>query len=237
MDFSEQRVFITGINGFAGSFLARYLVEKGAEVHGLVKDNVGADPLANLKHLGVEDDLELVYGDINEKDFLQRNMVDVEPEHVFHFAAKTYVPYSFSHPQEVFDVNTKGTLNMLEIIRSTGLDTSFVFAGSSEEYGLVFSSQDQYKRLGGTHEICPEPEEIPELPVSEKNPIRPRSPYAVSKMCADRLTQNYHDFSGIDTKVSRAFNHEGSLIGERFVTSTITSQVARLRWGILMRLG
>jgi len=106
------------------------------------------------------------------------------------------------------------------------------FAGSSEEYGLVISSKDQYKRaLEKYGTVFPEPQMIPEVPISEANPLRPMSPYAVSKVYGDFLMRNYWHSYGIKTVVSRAFNHEGAGRGIMFVTSVATSQVMKLKLG------
>jgi GDPmannose 4,6-dehydratase len=124
-----------------------------------------------------------------------------------------------------------GTSNLLDAVRIKDLDSKIVFAGSSEEYGLVLSSEEQYeqaKKDYGT--IFPEPEKLPEVPIKETNPLRPMSPYAVSKVYGDYLMRNYHHSYGLDTVVSRAFNHEGAGRGIMFVTSVITNQIMKLKF-------
>ena len=130
------------------------------------------------------------------------------------------------------EVNCLGTSNLLEAIRSKGLDSVIVFAGSSEEYGLVFVSDSQYQRaLKKYGTIFPPPAAIPELPITETNPLRPMSPYAVSKVYGDYLMRSYHTCYGLKTIVSRGFNQEGAGRGKMYVTSTITHQVMQLKRG------
>ena len=155
-----------------------------------------------------------------------------QPDIIFHLASQSYVPRSFSHPLETFKVNSLGTQNLLEAIRLKDLDCSIIFAGSSEEFGLQFSSEKHYKwalKKYGT--IFPEPNKIPEIPVRENNPLRPMSPYAVSKVYGDFLMRNYYHAYGLKTIVSRAFNHEGAGRGHEFVTSTIVRQCVSLKFG------
>jgi GDPmannose 4,6-dehydratase len=140
------------------------------------------------------------------------------------------VEFSFKRPLDTQDINTIGTANLLEAVRIKDVDAKIVFAGSSEVYGMVISSEEQYQRaLDSGKTIFPEPEKIPELPISESNPLRPMSPYAVSKVSGDFLMQNYHHSYGLDTVVSRAFNHEGAGRGMMFVTSIITNQIMKLK--------
>jgi len=160
-----------------------------------------------------------------------------KPDIVFHLAAQSFIPRSFSCPGETMEINCLGTANLLEAIRNKGLDPVIVFAGSSEEYGLAFVSDSQYRRaLKKYGTIFPEPTGIPELPISEVNPLRPMSPYAVSKVYADYLTRNYHACFGLRTVVSRGFNHEGAGRGKMFVTSAITRQVMQYKRGEIDKL-
>jgi len=129
-------------------------------------------------------------------------------------------------------INCIGTLNLLETVRIKDSDAVIVFAGSSEEYGLVISSEKQYERIKASgRTVFPEPEKIPELPIKETNPLRPMSPYAVSKVYGDHLFRNYYHSYGLKTIVSRAFNHEGAGRGKMFVTSNIALQVMKLKFG------
>jgi GDPmannose 4,6-dehydratase len=128
--------------------------------------------------------------------------------------------------------NCGGTSNLLEAIRIKDADPIVVFAGSSEEYGLVLSSEEQHKKaLERYGTIFPAPELMPEVPIAETNPLRPMSPYAVSKVYGDFLMRNYWYSYGVKTLISRAFNHEGAGRGNMFVTSVITNQVMKLKFG------
>jgi GDPmannose 4,6-dehydratase len=151
---------------------------------------------------------------------------------VFHLAAQSFVPASFQNPLGTQMVNCIGTVNLLDAIRIKDCNPKVIFAGSSEEYGLIITSKEQYENAKikyGT--IFPEPEEIPELPIKETNPLRPMSPYATSKVYGDFIMRNYYNSFGMDTIVSRAFNHEGAGRGPMFVTSVITNQVSQLKSG------
>ena len=122
--------------------------------------------------------------------------------------------------------------NLLEAIRNKGINPVIVFAGSSEEYGLVICSDAQYKSaVKKQGVIFPAPVEIPEVPIKEENPLRPMSPYAVSKVYGDFLMRNYHASYGLRTIVSRGFNHEGAGRGIMFVTSALAKQVMQIKRG------
>jgi GDPmannose 4,6-dehydratase len=133
---------------------------------------------------------------------------------------------------ETQNINCIGTANLLEVVRIKDHDCKIVFAGSSEEYGLVISSMEHYHRAKAEYDVIfPEPVEIPEVPIKETNPLRPMSPYAVSKVYGDYLMRNYYHSYGMDTVVSRAFNHEGAGRGVMFVTSVVTNQIMKLKLG------
>jgi GDP-mannose 4,6-dehydratase len=129
-------------------------------------------------------------------------------------------------------VNCLGTANLLEAVRNKALNPVIVFAGSSEEYGLTFVSDSQYQQaLKKYGAIFPPPAAIPELPITESNPLRPMSPYAVTKVYGDYLMRNYHTCYGLNTVISRSFNNEGAGRGIMFVTSIITRQVMQYKRG------
>jgi GDPmannose 4,6-dehydratase len=160
--------------------------------------------------MGIIGRVKLIKGDITDFTSLLFALDKVQPDVIFHLASQSYVPRSFVDPLETFRVNSLGTQNLLEAVRLKDLDCKIVFAGSSEEYGLQVVSEKHYEwalKKYGT--IFPEPERIPELPINEKNPLRPMSPYAVSKVHGDFLMRNYYYAYGLKTIVSRAFNHEG----------------------------
>jgi len=232
LDFKDKNVLITGISGFVGSRMARVLVDRGAVVFGLLRRRADGKAPHNLMRLGLGKEVRLIEGDLESISSIGSAITVSEPDIVFHLAAQSFVPRSFVDPNETMLCNSWGTSNLLEAIRVKDVDPVVVFAGSSEEYGLVLSSEEQYKRaLEKYGAIFPMPEHMPEVPISETNPLRPMSPYAVSKVYGDYLMRNYYYSYGIPTVISRAFNHEGAGRGNMFVTSVATSQVMKLKFG------
>ncbi len=230
MGLKNERIFITGISGFVGSHLAKYLLDEGATVFGLVRRKADGSLPRNLEYLKIEQEVNLLDGDMRDISSLAFALDRSKSNIIFHFAAQSFIPRSFSHPWETLDINFLGTANLLEAVRAKSLDPTIVFAGSSEEYGLAIVSKHQYQEMVNKYGVVfPEPERIPELPINETNPLRPMSPYAVSKVSADYAMRNYHNAYGLKTIVSRAFNHEGAGRGKIFVTSAITSQVMKLK--------
>ncbi|WP_457753372.1 GDP-mannose 4,6-dehydratase [Thermococcus sp.] len=230
--WKDKNVLITGISGFVGSYLAKYLLDRGANVFGIFRRRADGSFPKNLLDRGIKpNDVTVVEGDLMDIYSLAQAIDIAEPDVIFHLAAQSFVPRSFTYPVETFQINTIGTVNLLEAVRIKDYDPIIVFAGSSEEYGLVISSEQQYKRVTEKYgSIYPEPENIPELPINEKNPLRPMSPYAVSKVHGEYIFRNYYYSYGMKTIVSRGFNHEGAGRGPRFVTSVITSQVMKLKF-------
>lgn len=232
MNWNGKNVLITGANGFVGSYLAKELLDNGSDVYGFIRPEDMAAMEKNLIEKGIKDKLIMLEGDLNDITSLASALDHSQPDFIFHLAAQSSVEFSFNHPLETQNINIIGTANLLEAVRIKELDPKIIFAGSSEEYGMVISSKEQYQRaLNDDETIFPEPETIPELPVSESNPLRPQSPYAISKVSGDFLMQNYHHSYGLDTVVSRAFNHEGAGRGMMFVTSIITNQIMKLKYG------
>jgi GDP-D-mannose dehydratase len=237
LSLSNRNIFITGISGFVGSHLAKYLLDQGANVFGLVRRRADGSIPLNITFLGIENDVELFDGDIRDISSVVSSIKQSKPDIVFHFAAQSFIPRSFDFPGETMEVNCLGTANLLEAVRTEALETVVVFAGSNEEYGLVFYSDSQYKRLKRKYGvIVPEPTRIPELPITEANPLRPMSPYAVSKVYADYLTRNYCMCFGLRAIVSRGFSQEGAGRGKMYVTSTITNQVMQLKRGEINKI-
>jgi GDPmannose 4,6-dehydratase len=232
MSLKNKNVFITGISGFVGSHLAKHLLNEGANVFGLVRRRADGTIPQNLKYLGIEKETRLLEGDVRDVSSIASALDISKPDIIFHFAAQSFIPRSFSCPGETMEINCLGTANLLEAVRSKELNPVIVFAGSSEEYGLVFFSDSQYQHAISRYDVIfPPPVSIPELPITEINPLRPMSPYAVSKVYADYLMRNYHTCFGLKTVVSRGFNQEGAGRGKMFVTSTITRQVMQLKRG------
>jgi GDPmannose 4,6-dehydratase len=232
MSLKNKNVFITGISGFVGSHLAKHLLNEGANVFGLVRRRADGTIPQNLKYLGIEKETRLLEGDVRDVSSIASALDISKPDIIFHFAAQSFIPRSFSCPGETMEINCLGTANLLEAVRSKELNPVIVFAGSSEEYGLVFFSDFQYQHAVSKYGVIfPPPVSIPELPITESNSLRPMSPYAVSKVYADYLMRNYHTCFGLKTVVSRGFNQEGGGRGKMFVTSTIARQVMQLKRG------
>ncbi len=232
MSFKNKNIFITGISGFAGSHIARHLLNNGANVYGLLRRRADGSLPQNIKYLGIENSIELLEGDVRDISSIAAALDHSQPDFIFHLAAQSFIPSSFISPTEIMDTNCGGTANLLEAVRTSGMDPVIVFAGSSEEYGLTFASDSQYKRaLEKYGAIFPPPIAIPELPITETSPLRPMSPYAVSKVYGDFIMRNYHTCYGTKTVISRSFNNEGAGRGKMFVTATITNQVMQYQRG------
>jgi GDP-4-dehydro-6-deoxy-D-mannose reductase len=226
------RVLITGITGMAGSHLAEYLLDMGGiEVYGSFRPRSKMD---NLEELGASGRLNALQGDcITSKAMLEAkvrpdmvNMVEsdmadaysmqklvgaVRPDRIFHLAAQSFVPASWHYPAQTIEQNIIGQLNVFEAVRTAGIDPLIHIAGSSEEYGLVLPD---------------------EVPIKESNPLRPLSPYAVSKVGQEMLAYQYHKSYGLKTVVTRGFNHTGPRRGHVFVTSNFAMQIARIEKGL-----
>jgi GDP-4-dehydro-6-deoxy-D-mannose reductase len=155
--------------------------------------------------------VEWVEMDVTDAHNVLSAIKSVKPNHIFHLAAQSFVPTSWRAPQETFTTNAIGTINLMEAVRVLELDTKIQIAGTSEEYGLV------------------RPEE---LPVTEDNPLRPLSPYAVSKVAADLSGQQYQRSYGLHVVITRAFNHTGPRRGEVFAESTFAKQISRIEKGL-----
>jgi len=200
------RILITGITGFVGSHLAEYALGKeGVEVFGTVRWRSRMD---NVE--AIEDRVHLLDCDLRDNVAVKNTLEDVRPDYIFHLAAQSFVPTSWKAPAETLTTNILSELNLLESIRDLKLDTRIQIAGSSEEYGLVYED---------------------EAPIKEDNPLRPLSPYAVSKVAQDYLAYQYNQSYGIFTVRTRAFNHTGPRRGQVFVTSDFSRQVALIEKG------
>jgi GDPmannose 4,6-dehydratase len=232
MNWQDKSVLITGISGFVGPYLAEELIGRGANVFGLIRRRADGTRPKNLVDKGIVNDVHLLEGDLTDITSLANALDEAKPDYIFHLASQSYVVRSFQNPIETQQINCLGTANLLEAVRMKDYDPTIVFAGSSEEYGLVILSKRQCEAVKEKYgSVFPEPEEIPEVPLKETNPLRPMSPYAVSKVYGDYLMRNYHHAYGLKTIVSRAFNHEGAGRGIMFVTSVIANQVMKLKFG------
>jgi GDPmannose 4,6-dehydratase len=200
-----KKALITGITGQDGSYLAELLLEKGYEVHGLVRRSSSFNTW-RIDH--VRDRLVLHYGDLVDQNSLARALEALEPDEVYNLAAQSHVKVSFEMPEYTTDVTALGVLRLLDAVRDLGLKTRVYQAGSSEMFGLV-----------------------QETPQSEKTPFHPRSPYGVSKVYGHWLAVNYRESYGMQVSNGILFNHESPRRGENFVTRKITMGVAAIRQG------
>ena len=232
MNWKGKNILITGIDGFVGPYLGENLLKKEANVFGLVRRRADGVKTKSLEDKGIEDNVKLIGGDLADITSLA-NALDVsDPDFIFHLAAQSFVPRSFENSLETQQINCIGTANLLDAVRIKDINAKTIFAGSSEEYGLVISSVKHQQQVEKKYQsIFPEAESIPEVPIKESNPLRPMSPYAVSKVYGDFLMRNYYHSYGMDNVVSRAFNHEGAGRGPMFVTSVITNQIMKLKFG------
>lgn len=229
---TTHKVLITGISGFVGPYLARRLLDAGNEVYGFVVLRADSRKPRRLIEMDIMSEVHLVYGDITNLSSVISTVHEVQPDWVFHLASQSFVPQSFKDPVGTFRTNCLGTQNLLEAVRLRNPEARVVYAGSSEEYGLQIISEDHLKNMENKYGVIePPPREIPELPINEEGLMRPMSPYATSKVYGDYAFRNYHVTYGLDTVVSRAFNHEGAGRGHNFVTSTITRQLVSMHCG------
>ena len=210
---SARKAMITGITGQDGSYLAEFLLEKGYEVHGLVRRSSSFNTW-RIDH--VRDRLILHYGDLVDQNSLVRTLDLVGPEEVYNLAAQSHVKVSFEMPDYTADVTGLGVLRLLDALRELGSKARVYQAGSSEMFGLV-----------------------QETPQTEKTPFHPRSPYGVAKVFGHWMTVNYREGYGMHASNGILFNHESPRRGENFVTRKITLALAAIKRGTSkeLRLG
>jgi GDP-4-dehydro-6-deoxy-D-mannose reductase len=203
-----MNVLVTGITGFAGSHLAEYLLaeQPHVKVYGTWR---WRSRMENIAHLG--DRVTLIECDMRDAVAVRKALLDSRPEAIFHLAAQSFVPSSWRAPHETFATNVQGQTNLFESVRELGLDPTIQIACSSEEYGLVHPD---------------------EVPIREDNPLRPLSPYAVSKVAQDLMGYQYHQSYGLKVIRTRGFNHTGPRRGEVFVTSNFAKQIAEIEAGL-----
>jgi len=202
---SKKVALITGITGFVGSHMAELLLSKGFKVHGLCRWRSRTE---NIDHIKTK--IHLVEGDLLDAHSLQQLMMDVRPTHIFHLAAQSFVPASWTSPAVTLEINVVGSCNLFEAVRAAQLSPVIQIACSSEEYGLVKPN---------------------EVPIKETNPLRPLSPYGVSKIAMDYLGYQY--FKSYNMKIirTRGFNHTGPRRGDVFAESTFAKQIAEVEKG------
>ncbi|HEY8148575.1 MAG TPA: GDP-mannose 4,6-dehydratase [Vicinamibacteria bacterium] len=207
---AARRAFVTGITGQDGSYLAELLLEKGYEVHGLVRRSSSFNTW-RIDH--VRDRLILHYGDLVDQNSLMRTLELVGPEEIYNLAAQSHVKVSFEMPEYTANVTALGVLRLLDAVREVDLRARVYQAGSSEMYGLV-----------------------QETPQTEKTAFHPRSPYGAAKVFGHWITVNYREGYGIHASNGILFNHESPRRGENFVTRKITMAVAAIKNGLAREL-
>lgn len=207
-----KKAFITGITGQDGSYLAELLLEKGYEVHGLIRrsSTFNTDRIEHLYRDSHESGARLFlhYGDLSDASNLNRVLRNLKPDEIYHLGAQSHVRVSFDIPEYTADVTGNGTLRLLDAILESGIQTKFYQASSSEMYGLVQA-----------------------VPQSETTPFYPRSPYACAKVYAYWITVNYREAYNLHASNGILFNHESPRRGETFVTRKITRAIAKILAG------
>jgi GDPmannose 4,6-dehydratase len=211
-----KKAFLTGITGQDGSYLAEFLLNKGYEVHGLIRRSSSFNT-ERIDHLyrdfhDTDTRLFLHYGDLSVSGQLMDLLHSIQPDEIYHLGAQSHVRVSFDMPEYTGDVTGLGTLRILEAIRKTGIKTKFYQASSSEMFGAA-----------------PPPQ-------SEKTIFQPRSPYAAAKVYAYYIAQNYRDAYGIFATNGILFNHESPRRGETFVTRKITRAATQIKLGLKNKL-
>ena len=202
-----RRVLITGVTGFAGSHLVDHLLTRGdCEIHGIWRWRSRTENIEHLK----PGDIALHECDLRDATSTFDTVAKVKPDWIFHLAAQSFVPTSWVAPSESLTTNILAQVNIFEAVRRLGLKTRIQLACSSEEYGMVLPD---------------------ETPIRETNPLRPLSPYAVSKVAQDLLGYQYWMSWKVDSVRTRGFNHEGPRRGPVFVASDFAKQIADIEKG------
>lgn len=203
-----KKALITGITGQDGSYLAEQLLDKGYQVHGMVRRSSSFNT-SRIDH--IYKDLRLHYGDVTDTSNVNRLLEQIGPDEIYNLAAQSHVRVSFDIPEYTAQVDALGTLRFLDAIKEVGLKdkTRFYQASTSELYG-----------------------KIQECPQTEKTPFYPRSPYGVAKLFGYWSVINYRESYGIHASNGVLFNHESPRRGETFVSRKITRAVGRIKEGL-----
>jgi len=218
-----KKALITGITGQDGSYLAEFLLDKGYEVHGIIRRSSSFNT-SRIEHLYIDEllkdmhgasKIKLHYGDMTDSTSLIRLIREIKPNEIYNLAAQSHVKVSFDVPEYTADTNGIGTLRLLEAVRFLGYEktTRIYQASTSELFGKV-----------------------QEIPQKETTPFYPRSPYAIAKLYGYWITRNYREAYGMFAVNGILFNHESERRGETFVTRKITLAVARIRKGTQEKL-
>ena len=209
-----KRALITGVTGQDGAYLSQLLLDKGYEVHGLLRRSASSDVIGErLRWLGVLDRVRMVDGNLTDMASLIDAVAKVEPDEVYNLGAQSFVKTSWDQPLVTAQVTAVGVLNMLEAVRRAAPKARFYQASSSEMYGLIQEAEQ-----------------------SEKTPFYPRSPYAVAKLYGHWITVNYRESFGMHASSGILFNHESPLRGIEFVTRKVTDGAARIKLGLATEL-
>lgn len=209
-----KKALITGITGQDGSYLAELLLEKGYEVHGIIRRSSSFNT-GRIDHLLNNPEISgkkffLYHGDVTDTSNLNRLLEKVEPDEIYNLAAQSHVKVSFEIPEYTAEVDAIGTLRFLDAIRETGVKTKFYQASTSELFGKVQA-----------------------VPQNEKTPFYPRSPYGVAKLYGYWIIVNYREAYNIFACNGILFNHESPRRGETFVTRKITRAAARIKLSLI----
>ena len=202
-----KRALITGITGQDGAYLSKLLIDKGYKVFGTVRRST-SEKFLNLKYLNVFEKIKFYDFDLLELSNIQSVIKETRPHEIYNLAAQSFVPTSFQVPIVTTDINSLGTLRILDSINSINKKIKFYQASTSEMFGKVV-----------------------QIPQSEKTPFYPRSPYGVSKVFSHWITINYRESYNIHASSGILFNHESPLRGSEFVTKKITSTLTRIKYG------
>ncbi len=204
----KKKALITGITGQDGSYLAELLLSKDYNVYGIIRRSSSFNT-SRISHILDHPNLETFYGDITDTSNLNRIIEKVEPNEIYNLAAQSHVKVSFEIPEYTSHVDALGTLRFLDAIKTTGVNTRFYQASTSELYGRVLQT-----------------------PQSELTPFNPRSPYGVAKLYAYWSIVIYRDAYNIHATNGILFNHESPRRGETFVTRKITKAAAKIKLGL-----
>jgi GDPmannose 4,6-dehydratase len=212
-----KKALITGITGQDGSYLAELLLEKGYEVHGIIR-RASTFNTARIDHLYQDPHINgvrffLHYGDLSDSSNISRLIEKIKPDEIYHLGAQSHVRVSFDMPEYTGDVVGLGTVRLLDAIKESGIKTKFYQASSSEMFGLV-----------------------QEVPQKETTPFYPRSPYGCAKVYAYWIVKNYRESYGLFACNGILFNHESPRRGETFVTRKITRGLSRIKCGLEKKL-
>jgi GDPmannose 4,6-dehydratase len=203
-----KKAFVTGMTGQDGPYLAKLLLEKGYQVYGLVKRYSNPN-LDNIKFLGIENDVELITGDITDENSMNHLVKSIRPNEFYNLAAQSFVGASWDLNKLTTEVNSIGPLNILNAIQSNSPTTKFYQASTSEMYG---NSNGEMQ--------------------DENTTFKPRSPYGVSKLYAHWMTINFRESYSIHASSGILFNHESPIRGREFVTRKVTDGIVRIKLGL-----